>query len=107
MRIGIQNDLIELGSHYGLEYYLHMTTEESAELIQAINKIWRHNRKKENLGNIEELKDHLFEEIADVEICLGVLKNMLHCEEEVYTWKVNKIKRQKGRIKHEENITDG
>ena len=46
MRIGIQNDLIELGSHYGLEYYLHMTTEESAELIQSINKIWRHNRKK-------------------------------------------------------------
>ena len=52
------------------------------------------------------MKDHLFEEIADVEICLGVLKNMLRCEEEVYTWKVNKIKRQKGRIKHEENITD-
>lgn len=32
-RIGIQNDLIELGGHYGLEYYLRKTTEESDELI--------------------------------------------------------------------------
>lgn len=28
MRIGIQNDLIELGSHYGLEYFLHKATED-------------------------------------------------------------------------------
>lgn len=100
-RIGIQNDLIEIGGHYGTAYYMNQLSEECAELIQAVTKINRLNNYGEYLDRRKELLENLYEEMGDVEICIGILKNLYHCEEEVYASKMSKVKRQKERMKKE------
>lgn len=52
--------------HYGVENQSTVCMEECAELIQAISKYKRGNQNKENLK----------EEIADVLICIEMLKQM-------------------------------
>ena len=57
--------------HYGAEIQATVCMEECAELIQAISKMIRRN------GEISE-KDHnhLEEEVADVLICIEMLKQI-------------------------------
>lgn len=99
---GIQLALVEVGKHYDNNYLHGLATEECAELIQAINKINRHTR-GEYQNKEDELQEHLFEEIADVEIMLQVLKNRYRCENAVYNWKLKKVKRWQERLKLAEN----
>lgn len=57
--------------HYGEEIQATVCMEECAELIQAISKMIRRN------GEIPEKdRDHLVEEIADVLICIEMLKQI-------------------------------
>lgn len=64
--------------------------EECAELIQAISK--------EKRGKSD--KDHLAEEIADVIICIEMLKQIYNInEDEIYSWVITKQERTIKRIK--------
>lgn len=57
--------------HYGTEIQAIVCMEECAELIQAISKMIRRN------GEISEKDhDHLEEEVADVLICIEMLKQI-------------------------------
>lgn len=57
--------------HYGAEIQAAVCMEECAELIQAISKMIRRN------GEISEKDhDHLEEEVADVLICIEMLKQI-------------------------------
>lgn len=83
MKIKLESLLYrKIVSKYGLIPQLDQVIEESAELIQAINKLKR--RKPNSLQN-------LIEEIADIEIMLGQLKYILKCTEKVEDKKDLKI----------------
>lgn len=92
-KTGIQLNLVEISSHYNNDYIHGLAAEECAELIQALNKINRRAIAGEYLGKEEQLKEHLFEEIADVELLCQMLKNRYKCETQVYDWKHRKIER--------------
>lgn len=63
----INRDIItQMIKHYGVGNESTVCMEECAELIQAISK--------EKRGNHDMI--HLAEEIADVEICIEMLKQM-------------------------------
>ena len=51
-------------------------SEEPAELIQAISKVRRFRAGDESVGTQENVLDALKEEIADVLICIDILKVM-------------------------------
>ena len=51
-------------------------SEEPAELIQAISKVRRFRAGDESVGTQENVLDTLKEEIADVLICIDILKVM-------------------------------
>mgnify|MGYP003316159178 CR=1 FL=1 len=79
--------------HYGKELQSIVCMEECAELIQAISKIQRK-------GLNEELKGHLAEEIADVMICIRMLRMMYGINSaDVSKWIDYKIERQANRMK--------
>ncbi len=80
---GINNALVTMGTAFGEEFYRHQLTEECAELIQALNKVWRDRHEQQN-KHMENIIDNVYEEMADVEICLTILKNLMHCQDEVY-----------------------
>ena len=99
-------ELKKVADRYGYNTQSRILIEEMAELIQAINKLWRKDMKCHN-----ELHDSIFEipfpsktylnvaeEIADVEICLEQIKYLLHCEEYVEDYKKEKIERTINRM---------
>ena len=70
--------------HYGKDVQSTVCMEECAELIQAISK--------EKRGKSD--KDHLAEEIADVIICIEMLKQIYNItEDEIYSWVITKQER--------------
>ena len=76
--------------HYGKDVQSTVCMEECAELIQAISK--------EKRGKSD--KDHLAEEIADVIICIEMLKQIYNITEDaIYSWIINKQERTIERIK--------
>ena len=76
--------------HYGKDVQSTVCMEECAELIQAISK--------EKRGKSD--KDHLAEEIADVIICIEMLKQIYNInEDEIYSWVITKQERTIKRIK--------
>lgn len=76
--------------HYGKDVQSTVCMEECAELIQAISK--------EKRGKSD--KDHLAEEIADVIICIEMLKQIYNItEDSIYSWIINKQERTIERIK--------
>lgn len=84
----------EMVDFYGIEPQARQAMEESAELIQAINKVLR---KK------DDAKNHLAEEMADVFICLEQLKCSFDIsDEEIQVWIDYKFERQKKRIAEKE-----
>lgn len=101
------NKLIkQIAEHYGYEPQSRQLIEEMAELIQALNKMWRYSRPKDKKANpvnsdFTTVINNVFEEIADVEICLQQVKLLLDCEKEVEAYKEQKINRQIERIKAE------
>lgn len=80
-----------------------------SELTKALNKLWRfdknvlHNKKSK-----EELLANVYEELADVSICLQYLIEIYGCKEEVKKsdWKSLNVnfKEYKGMLNKEELI---
>ena len=70
---------------YGVDMQSTVCMEECAELIQAISK------EKRGMHN----ENHLAEEIADVEICIEMIKQMFDVRQEVVdAWIYTKQNRQ-------------
>lgn len=86
------NGIKTIAEHYGLNNQLMQTAEECAELTQAIMKVFR-----EGLDN---QRDHLIEELADVQIMTAQLEYLLG-DSALGKVKEEKIKRQLGRIENE------
>ena len=82
--------------HYGKDLQSTVCMEECAELIQAISK--------EKRGKSD--KDHLSEEIADVLICIEMLRQIYNItEDEIYSWVINKQQRIIRRIEKDTQAT--
>ena len=82
--------------HYGKDVQSTVCMEECAELIQAISKEKRRNSDK----------DHLAEEMADVIICIEMLKQIYNItEDEIYSWVITKQERIIGRIEKDTQST--
>ena len=59
-----------------------ITIEELGELTQALSKYVRYINSDESLRNSKyEIEYMILEEIADVEICLSKLKNIMNIDE--------------------------
>lgn len=84
-----------IAEHYGYEHQSRQCIEEMAELTQAINKHWR--KEIPNRNNHELLND-IYEEIADVEVCLEQIKHLLNCHAEVEAVREYKVNREIQRI---------
>ena len=98
----------EIVLRYGYDAQSRQCIEEMAELTQAINKFWRKDLK---CGKAEfdfenacyrcsgENYDNLCEEIADTQIMLEQMKEMLNCKRAVEQIKEEKLERQIERIR--------
>lgn len=98
----MNEDLEHIAEHYGFYSQSHMLIEEMAELAQALNKLYRAQGKGQPIK--ESKKDtflHLYEELADVEICIEQVVHLLECRDSVDAWKEVKIQRQLKRIEEE------
>ena len=83
--------------HYGKDLQSTVCMEECAELIQAISK--------EKRGSSD--KGHLAEEMADVIICIEMLKQIYNItEDEIYSWIITKQERTIERIKKDVQSTE-
>ena len=93
----IDSDIIKRSiEHYGKDVQSTVCMEECAELIQAISKQKRGKSDKENLA----------EEMADVIICIEMLKQIYNItEDEIYSWIINKQERTIERIKKDTQST--
>ena len=79
--------------HYGKNNQSTVCMEECAELIQAISKAKR--------GKID--RDNMIEEIADVLICIEMLKQMyMISDEKINKWIEKKQAREAERMKKNE-----
>ena len=94
----IDSDIIKRSiEHYGKDVQSTVCMEECAELIQAISK--------EKRGKSD--KDHLAEEMADVLICIEMLKQIYNItEDEIYSWVITKQERTIKRIKKDVQSTE-
>lgn len=80
--------------HYGEEIQATVCMEECAELIQAVSKMIRRN---DELS--EEDYDHLEEEVADVLICVEMLKQIYSISDlNIEEWIDRKQKRMINRM---------
>ena len=101
----------EIVLRYGYDAQSRQCIEEMAELTQAINKFWR---KELKCGKADfDFKtacyccngknyDNLCEEIADVQIMLEQMKEMLNCKDAVESIIDTKLDRQISRIRESE-----
>lgn len=89
----------KINDSYGQEVQERQTIEEMSELTKALNKLWRfdknvlHNKKSK-----EELLANVYEEHADVSICLQYLIEIYGCKEEVKKIRLEKFERELQRI---------
>lgn len=63
-------------STWGKNIQIYVATEEMGELIQALSKYLRSNYLRSEKDNEYCLTDNIIEEIVDVEIMLGQLKEI-------------------------------
>lgn len=83
--------------YFGYEAQSNQLVEECAELIQAVSKYRRAAAKGEDEKLIA--LSNLVEEIADVEIMLEQVKDLLQIpEEDIEAIKLYKVNRTRGRI---------
>ena len=83
------NGIKAIADHYGLNNQLMQTAEECAELTQAIMKVFR--------NGLGEERDHLIEELADVQIMTSQLEYLLG-DSALDNVREDKISRQLRRI---------
>lgn len=81
-----------IAEHYGLSNQMMQTAEECAELTQAIMKVFR--------NGLGEERDHLIEELADVQIMTYQLEYLLG-DSSLDKVREEKITRQLRRIEDE------
>lgn len=88
-----EKNIAESIQHYGIENQSTVCMEECAELIQAISKAKR--------GKID--RDNMIEEIADVLICIEMLKQMYMISDyEINKWIEKKQAREAERMEKNE-----
>ena len=88
-----------IAEHYGYDAQSRQCIEEMAELTQAINKFWRvcgNGQKTEK--SIQDCRDNLVEEMADVQIMLWQMEYLLLSGQEVNQMIEKKLDRQLERI---------
>lgn len=91
-----------IAEHYGYESQSRQCIEEMAELMQAINKLWRsigHGQLTEK--SFKECLENLTEEMADVQIMLWQMEYLLLSGQEVNQMIEKKLDRQLKRIEEE------
>lgn len=98
----MQSDIEKIADHYGYEPQSRQLIEEMAELTQAINKLWRIERKSYkdiyDEVSIDVYKENLVEEIADVQIMLWQMLYLLEAQGNVEPIIEQKIARQLERM---------
>lgn len=87
----MNEDYKKIADHYGLRKQLWQTVEEMAELTQVICKTNRYD--------MDTVRDHLVEEVADVSIMIDQLEYLLG-DNMIAKIREEKIKRQLERIKN-------
>jgi NTP pyrophosphatase (non-canonical NTP hydrolase) len=85
----MDKDLRNIAEHYGLRKQMRQTVEEMAELTQVICNAERYD--------LDTVRDHLVEEVADVSIMIEQLEYLLG-DSRITQIKAEKIERQKRRI---------
>ena len=85
----MDKDLRNIAEHYGLRSQMRQLIEEMAELTQVICKAERYD--------LDTVRDHLVEEVADVEVVLEQVDYLLG-DNRIEQIKAEKIERQKRRI---------
>lgn len=96
----MNEDIKKIADHYGLDAQLNIAVEELAELIQAIAKFRRIN-KRDQL-NVIAKRGTISEEIADVKVMLAQVEYLLEIEGVVEKVQEYKIERQLKRMKEGE-----
>jgi NTP pyrophosphatase (non-canonical NTP hydrolase) len=93
--IALRVAAIDAVKKWGLKFQFMMLFEEMGELTKTCTKYLRYTWDRELLdgGKIEEFKDHIAEEIADVYILLCQIMIALYLEERVNYWIDFKTKR--------------
>lgn len=104
-----------IAEYYGYDSQSRQLIEEMAELTQKINHLWRLEQGQDLNGiyygfvnrnfEIDQAKDRVVDEIADVELCLEQVKYLLGLDKNIL--KESKdimINRQLKRIKEEEKL---
>jgi NTP pyrophosphatase (non-canonical NTP hydrolase) len=87
----MNEDLKKIANHYGLRRQLWQTVEETAELTQVICKTGRYD--------MDTVRDHLVEEVADVSIMIDQIVYLLG-DNMIAKIREEKINRQLERIKN-------
>ena len=94
----IDERIIKIADHYGVNSQLDILQEECAELIQAVSKYRRTND-----PNIFD-RMHLEEEVADVEIMIAQIKDLMKLsEKDIRGIKDTKLERQLERMREDDN----
>lgn len=107
----VRGKLRYIANYHGYDSQSRQCIEEMGELIQALNKFWRKQQKcgsvaYEDVPIATPEERHIYEEIADVEICLEQLKMLLFCHDEVNDFKRQKIERELKRITAKESACE-
>lgn len=89
----MQNKIRQIADHYGLNNQMMQAIEEMGELTQAIVKVYR--------NGLDNERDDLIEELADVQIMIEQLDYLLG-DSQIKKIKEYKIDRQLSRIALEE-----
>ncbi len=96
----IDERIIKIADHYGVNSQLDILQEECAELIQAVSKYRRVNN-----PNAFDMT-HLAEEVADVEIMIAQIKYLMKLSErDIEAIKDTKLERQLERMRREKDDT--
>lgn len=85
----MDKDLRNIADHYGLRSQMRQLVEEMAELTQVICKAERYD--------LDTVREHLVEEVADVEVVLEQVIYLLG-DNRIEQVRAEKIARQKRRI---------
>ena len=96
----VDERILKIADHYGVNSQLSILQEECAELIQAVSKYRRTND-----PNVFD-RMHLEEEIADVEIMIAQIKYLMKLsEKDIRGIKDTKLERQLERMRREKDDT--
>lgn len=91
----MNKDIQEIAEYYGLISQMGVLQEECSELIKAASKYLRYGT--------DEKKNHIAEEIADVEIMTEQIKYLLNLYDDVQSCRKYKLGRTLDRIKRNMN----